>query len=182
MCVGLIVIKANYKPENYFKWVSDSGYLAQETALRRMNAACQLLLGNLCCKGWAMLFALKKSPKLLNFTFLPSLPAQIPAPAQQTQWDFGQERAGFSLKAPVLQFHIYHQKRPVGHPCAGFLLGNSQEELENSCWSFLKVEHKFSLLLVDGFIICSHIRAFFVQKAGAPTNSSILCMFPSMLG
>lgn len=49
------------------------------------------------------------------------------------------------------------------------------------CWSFLKAEHKFSFLLVDGFIICSEIRAFFPYKPCAPTNSCILCQFPSVL-
>lgn len=128
-------------------------------------------------------FRAKKSSNLSNFIFLPSLPAQIPASAQLNQWDFGQERAGFSPKAPVLQLCIYLQKRPVGYPWAGRQLGNSQEGLEYfDYWSFLKAEHKFFLLLVDGFIICSEIRAFFAYKPCAPTNSCILCQFPSVLG
>ena len=133
MHAGLVEIKANYKMKNYFKWVSDSGYLAQETApgkAERYECSLPISAGKPVLERLGNAFCSIKTPNLLNLTFLPSLPAQIPAPAQQTQWDFGQERAGFSPKAAVLQLHIYLQKRPVGYPCAGRLLGKSHEELE----------------------------------------------------
>lgn len=146
-------------------------------------------LANLCwetCVGKAgqcfffFFFPLKKPPQT-SWTshFFLLLPAQIPASAQ---WDFGQERARFSPKAPVLQLHIYLQKRPVRYPCAGRLLGNGHKELEYlAIGLFQKPSINFLFLLVDGFIICSEIRAFFACKPGAPTNGRILCQFPSML-
>lgn len=170
--------------KNYFKWVSDSGYLAEGrepwAGMRGMNTACQPLLGNLCWKRLGNAFRSKKTPNLLNFTFLLSLPAQIPASAQQTQWDFGQERAGFSPKAPVLQLHIYLPKRLVWYPCAGRLLGNSHKELEYLLVGlFWKLSINSVLFwLVDGFIICNKIRTFFASIPCAPTNG--LCQFLSV--
>lgn len=127
-----MAIKANYKTKNYVKWVSDSGCQARRQTWPGLR--CELSLSISATKPVLErldnAFSSKNPSNLLNLTFLLSLPAQIPASAQLTQWDFGQERAGFSPKAPVLQLFIYLQKRPVGYPKAESQLGNSQEELE----------------------------------------------------
>lgn len=128
-------------------------------------------------------FCSKKIPKTLELHISSFPPSSNPSPSSANSVGLWPGKGRIFPKGPSAPVPYLSSEEASQIPLCWVPAGKqSRRTGEFGCGSFLKAEHKFSLLLVDGFIICSHIRAFFVQKPGAPTNGCILCMFPSTLG
>lgn len=172
--------------KDYFKWVSGSGYLARETApgrAERYECSLPTSAGKPVLERLGNAFCSKKTPNLLNFTFLPSPPSSNPSLSLANPVGLWPGKGRIFPKGPSPPAPYLSSEEAGWIPLCWASAGKqSRRTGVFGCWSFLKAEHKFSFLLVDGFIICSEIKAFFDCKPGTPTNGCILCQFPSMLG
>lgn len=118
-------------------------------------------LANLCWETWAgkpgQCFLLKKTPKPLELHISSFPPSSNPSSSSANpvgRWP-GKCRIFPKALAPYLS-----SEEAGWIPLCWAPAGKqSWRTGVFGCWSFLKAEHKFSFLLVDGFIICSEIKS-----------------------